>query len=218
MPDTTIRNWNSGVYAHCRCQVFHVHPGDRIGWARRRVGNTVEPPANTTLTTTSACGNSTTMVSERCCIHQYDRVDAWIASVPEFCIPLTPPLDSSFPTNTPASVPYRSGSPKRRRVNSDNSGPEKSASQFRSESISVLNERTAFSPSASHVSSSPKRSPSPTRETPIILRTAYPPVLVENVEGLEEAPPEQVEQLRGRLTEGIDSGFIPQGLSARLYT
>ncbi|KAF1969952.1 hypothetical protein BU23DRAFT_601152 [Bimuria novae-zelandiae CBS 107.79] len=168
------------------------------------------------------------MVSESPCIPQYDRISAWVASAPEFCHPLTPPSDDdsrphstplkrkramSLPANAPASSLYRSDSPKRRRTDdTDDVQPEQSASQLGSKTPLALNERNTFSPPASRVSSSPKRSSSPTRETPIILRSAYPPVLVESLNGLKEAPPEHAERLGDWLAEGIDFGFIPQGL------
>ncbi|KAF2491436.1 hypothetical protein BU16DRAFT_584714 [Lophium mytilinum] len=75
-----------------------------------------------------------------------------------------------------------------------------------------LNEKNTFSPASSRVSLNPKRSSSPTRETPGILRKAWPPVLTESFTGLKETPPEHVEQLRDRLANGVDSSFIPQGL------
>jgi hypothetical protein len=172
------------------------------------------------------------MVSESVCIPQYDRVSAWVNSA-RACLPLTPPPDGdsklrpallkrkramSLPANTPASSSYRSDSPKRRRTdNIDDIQPGQSASQLGSETPLILNERNTFSPPASRVSSSPKRSSSPTRETPIILRSAYPPVLVESLNGLKEAPPEHAERLGDRLAEGIDFGFIPQGLQVRTY-
>ncbi|KAI0571336.1 hypothetical protein A1F96_08973 [Pyrenophora tritici-repentis] len=168
------------------------------------------------------------MVSESCCIPQYDLINAWVASASKSCIPPTPPPDDdskprpaplkrkramSLPTNTPASNSYRSNSPKRRRADdTDNVQPDQSASQLGSETPLTLNEINTFSPPASRVSSSQKRSSSPTRETPIILRSAYPPVLVESLNGLKEAPPEHIERLGNRLAEGIDFGFIPQGL------
>ncbi|KAK7178074.1 hypothetical protein PSPO01_15874 [Paraphaeosphaeria sporulosa] len=167
------------------------------------------------------------MVSGSPCIPQYDRISAWVASAPEFCLPLTPPPDDdskprpplkrkramSLPANTPASSSYRSDSPKRRRTDdTDDVHPEQSASQLGSETPLALNQRNTFSPPASRVSSSPKRSSSPTRETPVILRSAYPPVLVESLNGLKEAPPEHAERLGDLLAEGIDFGFIPQGL------
>ncbi|OCK73998.1 hypothetical protein K432DRAFT_387067 [Lepidopterella palustris CBS 459.81] len=157
---------------------------------------------------------------------QYDRVSLWLASAHELCLPLTPPPDDnskqppaplkrkramSLPTSVPAS--HRSDSPKRRRTdNIDDVQPEQSASQLGSETPLALNNRNTFSPPASRVSSSPKRSSSPTRETPIILRSAWPPVLTESLNGLKEAPPEHVEQLGDRLADGVDFGFIPQGL------
>ena len=119
----------------------------------------------------------------------------------------------SLPASVPTSGSHRSDSPKRRRTDdADDVQPEQSASQLGSETPLALNERNTFSPPASRVSSSPKRSSSPTRETPIILRSAWPPVLTESLNGLKEAPPEHAERLGDRLAEGVDFGFIPQGL------
>ena len=161
------------------------------------------------------------------CMLQYDRIDSWLASGHELYLPLTPPDDDSklrtaplkrkramsLPTIVPASSSHRSDSPKRRRTeDADDVRPEQSVSQSGSENPLALNERNTFSPPASRVSSSPKRSSSPTRETPIILRSAWPPVLIESPNGLKEAPPEHAERLGDRLAEGIDFGFVPQGL------
>ena len=166
-------------------------------------------------------------------ILQYDRISSWLASGHESCLPLTPPPDDnsklrpaplkrkramSLPASVPASSSHRSDSPKRRRTDdADDIQPEQSASQLESETSLALNERNTFSPPASRVSSSPKRSSSPTRETPIILRSAWPPVLTESLNGLKEAPPEHAERLGDRLAEGVNFGFIPQGLQARAF-
>jgi hypothetical protein len=155
---------------------------------------------------------------------QYDRISFWLASVHESYLPLTPPPDndSKLPLKRKRamSLPLsaRSDSPKRRRTDdADDVRPEQSASQLGSENPLVLNERNTFSPLASRVSSSPKRSSSPTRETPIILRGAWPPVFTESLNGLKEAPPKHAERLGDRLVEGIDFGFIPQGLQVRVF-
>ncbi|KAJ4286952.1 hypothetical protein N0V90_012832 [Kalmusia sp. IMI 367209] len=136
------------------------------------------------------------MVSGSSYVTQHDRTREWVDSDFGFCSPLTPPPDNN-------SKPRPSLKRKRKRA---------TASQLGSETPLALNQKNTFSPSASRVSSSPKRSSSPTRETSIILRTAYPPVLVESLNGLKEAPPEHAERLGDRLAEGIDFGFIPQGL------
>ncbi|CCT61205.1 predicted protein [Plenodomus lingam JN3] len=117
----------------------------------------------------------------------------------------------------PASVPdssQRSDSPKRRRTDDDIDGiqPEQSASQLGSEATLNLNRTNTFSPATSRVSSGPKRSSSPTRESSRVLRSAWPPVLTESLNGLEEAPPQHVNRLGDWLVEGINSSFIPQGL------
>ncbi|KAL9114566.1 MAG: hypothetical protein Q9187_007448 [Circinaria calcarea] len=156
---------------------------------------------------------------------QYDHVSSWLASAHESCLLLTPPPDDDSKlrpaplkrrrtmSSMPASSSHRSNSPKRRRTDdTDDVQPGQSASQLGSETPLALNQRNTFSPSASGVSSSSKRSSSPTRETPIILRTAWPPVLIESLNGLKEAPPEHAERLGHRLAKGVDFGFIPQGL------
>ncbi|KAH8723061.1 hypothetical protein GQ44DRAFT_774342 [Phaeosphaeriaceae sp. PMI808] len=128
----------------------------------------------------------------------HNRVRLWLASEHEALPPLTPPPDQ------------RSDSPKRRRTdnidNIDVVQPEQSASQV------ALNRTDTFSLPTSRVSSSPKCSTSSTREIPILLRSAWPPVLTECINGLMEAPPEHVDRLGDWLAEGIDFGFIPQGL------
>lgn len=159
----------------------------------------------------------------RCFAPQHDYVDSWLASSHEDPICLTRPADDSsklryaplkrkramsLPTNA-----QRSDSPKRRRTDeSDAIQPEQSVSQVGSDISLVLNRTNTFSPSASRVSSNPKRSSSPTRETPIILRSAWPPVLTESLNGLKEAPPQPIERLGDWLAEGIDCSFIPQSL------
>ena len=122
-------------------------------------------------------------------IPQCDRTSLWLASRHDSCLPLTPLPDDdskprlaplkrkramSLPASVPASSSHRSDSPKRRRTDdADNVQPEQSVSQLGSETPLALNKRNTFSSPASRVSSSPKRS-SPTRETPIILRSAWP--------------------------------------------
>ena len=162
---------------------------------------------------------------------QHNLVRSWLgSSANDSCILLTPPPDEcskshpaplkrkramSLPTSAPVPSSHRSESPKRRRTEDvDDVHPAQSASQLGSETPLALTERNTFSPPGSRVSSSAKRSSSPTRETPIILRSAWPPVLTESLNGLREAPPEQVERLGDRLAEGVDLGFIPQGLQA----
>ncbi|KAF2680726.1 hypothetical protein K458DRAFT_392398 [Lentithecium fluviatile CBS 122367] len=94
----------------------------------------------------------------------------------------------SLPAIVPASSSQRSNSPKRRRADdSYDVRPEQSASQLGSGSPLTLNDKTAF-------------------------LDEYPPVLVESLNGLEEAPPDHAERLGDRLAEGIDFGFIPQNL------
>jgi hypothetical protein len=154
-------------------------------------------------------------------------LDLWLASPGAVYTPITPPLNSrhradttskkrkramSVPLRTPGSNSFRSESPKRRRAEDfDDVQPEQSASQVGSETLS-LNLKTTLTPIASRVSSTQKRSPSPTRETPIILKGAWPPVLTESLSGLQDAPPKHVDSLGDRLAEGVDFGFIPIGL------
>lgn len=124
----------------------------------------------------------------------------------------------SLPANPSIPSPHRSVSPKRRRTETtDDVRPTESVSQVGKETQLTLNERTTFSPPTSRFSSSPKRASSPTRETPIILRSACPPILVETSDGLKETPPEYAERLGNRLAEGIDFGFIPQGLQVCIH-
>ena len=155
---------------------------------------------------------------------QCDRTSLWLASGHDSCLPLTPLPDDdskprpaplkrkramSLPASVPASSSHCSDSLKRRRTdNADDIQPEQSASQLGSETPLALNERNTFSPPASRVSSSPKRSSSPTRETPVILRSAWPPVLTESLNGLKEAPPEHAERLGDRLAKGVDFGLF----------
>lgn len=161
---------------------------------------------------------------------QRDRITSWLAS--EHASPLTPPPNDglelrqctskrkramSLPASAPAGS-QRSDSPKRRRTDvdiDDDIEPEQSASQLGSEALLTLNRTNTFSPPASRVSSGLKRSSSPTRETPLILRSAWPPVLTESLNGLKEDPPKHVDRLGDWLAEGIDFGFIPQGLKVR---
>ncbi|KAH4354204.1 hypothetical protein HBH97_254470 [Parastagonospora nodorum] len=125
----------------------------------------------------------------------------------------------SLPTRVPASSSQRSDSPKRRRTDeSDDVHPEQSASQLGCDTRLALNHTNTFSPPTSRVSSTPKRSSSPTRETPIILRSAWPPVITESLNGLKESPPEHADSLGDWLAEGVDFGFIPQGLQHTIKT
>lgn len=162
---------------------------------------------------------------------QHNRIKLWLASRHGDILPLTPPPDDdprlrqaplkrkramSLPANVPASSSQRSDSPKRRRTDDmDDVQPEQSVSQLGSEAALALNRTNTFSPPASRVSSGSKRPSSPTRETPIMLRSALPPVWTESLNGLKEAPPEPVDRLGDWLAEGVDFGFIPQGLQVR---
>jgi hypothetical protein len=160
----------------------------------------------------------------------HNCVTSWLASDDTSLSPLTPPPDvvptsrwdtlkrkraMSLPSNVPTSQSQRSDSPKRRRTDDEDIGPEQSASQLGSEASLALNRTNTFSPPASRVSSGPKRSQSPTRETPIILRSAQPPIWTESLNGLKEGPPENVDRLGDYLAQDADSGFIPQGLQVR---
>jgi len=164
-------------------------------------------------------------LDSRAPIPQNDRVGLWIASTCISCVTLTPLADDdrklrsailkrkramSLPANVPTSSSQRSESPERRRTgDTDDVQPEQSASQLGNETLLPLGRSNTFSPPTSQVSSSP------TRETPIALRSAWPPVLTESLNGLQEAPPDHVERLRDWLAEGVDFGFIPQGLQVR---
>jgi hypothetical protein len=163
----------------------------------------------------------------------HDRINSWLASGVTTLPPLTPPPDGVVPkprqgtskreramsllSNAPTSHSQRSDSPKRRRIDGDDIRPEQSASQLGSEASLALNQTNTFSPPASRVSSGRKRSQSPAREAPIILRSAQPPVWTESLNGLEEAPPEHVDRLGDWLAEGADVGFNPQGLQVREF-
>ena len=48
-----------------------------------------------------------------------------------------------------------------------------------------------------------------TRETPVIIRSAWPLAVTESLNGLKDYPPEQVERLE-RLAESVDFGFSTQ--------
>jgi hypothetical protein len=138
---------------------------------------------------------------------QHTLVSSWLDTAQEIYNPLTPPPDEdskprsgplkrkramSLPTSLHASSLHCSESPKRRKTDdADDIQPEQNASQLGGGTPLALTERNTFSPPGSRVSSSVKRSSSPTRETPIILRSAWPPVLTESLNGLREVPPEQ---------------------------
>jgi hypothetical protein len=125
----------------------------------------------------------------------------------------------SLPTNASGTSSHRSDSPKRRKFNdADDVEPAQSVSQFGSETVLVLKDHNTFQPPASRVSSSVKRATSPTRETPIILRSASPPVLTESLNGLRESPPGHVEQLGDYLATGVDFHFIPKGLKVQFIS
>jgi hypothetical protein len=159
-----------------------------------------------------------------------DRTKSWVTSTQDRQLPPSPPPDEvapkpsslkrkramSLPPTVPLPISRRSDSPKRQRTEPDDDVlPQQSASQLSSNRPFPLHDKNTFSPPTSRLSSSPKRSPSPTRETPIILRTAWPPVVVESPNGLQVAPPAHVERLGDRLADGVDSGFIPKGLEVR---
>lgn len=148
---------------------------------------------------------------------------SWLYST--YQLPLTPPANDDddvsqltprkrkrkrVMSNAPSSD--RSESPKRRRTAND---VPLAYSLSGSETPLTLNHTNTFSASASRASSQPKRTKSPARETPIILRNASPPILTEGLNGLQEAPPDHIERLADRLAEGIDSCFIPQALEVR---
>lgn len=123
---------------------------------------------------------------------------------------------SSFPVETSSAraSSRRSDSPKRRRVDDNDATDDtaQSASQIGSETVLPLTERSTFVPPTSRASSGILRSRSPTRETPIILKSALPPVLTESLNGMEAPPPAHIQQLGDYLLTNIDSHFIPPGL------
>lgn len=125
---------------------------------------------------------------------------------------------SSFPADRSSAQASsrRSDSPKRRRVDHNDAADDvdtaQSASQVGSESVLSLTERSTFVPPTSRASSSILRSRSPTRETPIILKSASPPVLTESLNGIETPPPAHIQQLGDYLLTNIDTHFIPLGL------
>ncbi|KAF2450238.1 hypothetical protein P171DRAFT_426669 [Karstenula rhodostoma CBS 690.94] len=157
---------------------------------------------------------------------QSDLISSWLLSTQNSCFLPSPPPDEaalepfpappkrkramSLPTTTPVPSSHRSDTQKRRRIEySDNVLPEQSASQLGSNTPLTLNEKNTFS-SRSRLFS--KRSSSPARETPIILRNVWPPVIAESLNGVRDAPLKHVERLSDRLPEGVDCGFIPKGL------
>ena len=164
-----------------------------------------------------------------------DRISSWLAFEQEFDLPSSPPSDNDhlkictapFKRKCAMTIPLKDmsitssrcgSSPKRRRVDdNDDIQPEQSISQVGSKGLLVLNERNTFSPHTSHVSLNVKRSSSPTRETQVILRNAWPPVLTESFGGLKEAPPVHVERLGDRLAAGVDFHFIPWSLQVRPF-
>ena len=154
------------------------------------------------------------------------RVSSWLASTIPDSSTIISPLESdhesasvtrkrkramSLPMSAPTSTSHYSDISKRRRTDDpDDIHPEQSASQVGSE-ILALNKRNTFTPPVSRISAI-RRTSSPTRETPIVLRSAWPPVLTESLNGLKDAPPKHVGTLGDRLADGIDFAFIPIGL------
>jgi hypothetical protein len=158
-------------------------------------------------------------------------VETWLKSTDDARCLLTPPPEHvvvphphtlkrkramSLPANASAPPSHRGESPKRRRVDdAEDVEPSQSASQLGSESLLPLKDSNTFPPPASRASSSLSRARSPTRESPIILKSASPPVLTESLNGLQEPPPQHVDQLGDYLAAGVDLHFIPQGLKVR---
>lgn len=147
-----------------------------------------------------------------------DRTRSWVTSTQHYFPPSPPPDESAREPVTlkrKRTMSHRIDSPKRQRTEPEHFeelSPEQSASQLSSSTSFPLHENTTFSPQ-SRLSS--KRSSSPTRETPTILRSAWPPVVVESLNGLKVAPPTHVERLGEKLADGVDSRFIPKGLEVR---
>jgi hypothetical protein len=158
-------------------------------------------------------------------------VETWLKSTGDARCPLTPPPEHvvvphphklkrkramSLPTNAAGPPLLRGESPKRRRVDdAEDIEPAHSASQLGSDSLLPLKDSNTFPPPASRASSSLSRARSPTRESPIILKSASPPVLTESLNGLQEPPPQHVDQLGEYLAAGVDLHFIPRGLKVR---
>jgi len=146
--------------------------------------------------------------------HHNDRISEWQNS----CLSLANSHNNSkrerslsLPTDEPASGSLRSGSPKRRRLHdSDDIQPEQSASQHAV--APTLNTRNTFSPSPSGLSSGPQRSPSPLRDTKLLLEKVCPPIITRGYAGLSQAPPQYVDALGDRLANGTNVAFIPHGL------
>ena len=155
---------------------------------------------------------------------QNDRVALWLHTTDDTYYPLTPPPDHEprspslkrkrrAMSDMQAYSSSRNETAKRQRIDeNDDISPEQSASQLDRDTPLPLNRINTFSPPTSRVSSDPKRSYSPTRETPTLLRSASPPVLTESLNGLKEPLLEQVELLGDRLADRVDSRFIPLGL------
>lgn len=158
-------------------------------------------------------------------------VDIWLKSMHDARYPLTPPPEHviaphshmrkrkramSVPANASGTTSHRGECPKRRKFDdAEDVELAQSASRFGSESMLPLRDSNTFPPPASRASSNLSRARSPTRETPIILKSASPPVLTESLNGLREPPPQQVEYLGDYLAAGVDLHFIPQGLKVR---
>lgn len=142
-----------------------------------------------------------------------DRISEWQISC---AFPTTPsnPLKrerSMCPEDEPTSDSPCHGSPKRQRLH--NSEDIQSSPQFANKL--TLNAGNTFGPlsESSGFSSDPQRSPSPTRISRQDLKEARPPIIFHSICGLNEAPPQLVEELGDRLANGVNSGFIPHGLS-----
>jgi hypothetical protein len=73
----------------------------------------------------------------------------------------------------------------------------------------VLDTQKTFNLNDGQVSSDRKR------KTAITPSSGKRPVLIESLNGLEEAPPTYVDKLGDRLAMGVDAAFIPQHLQAR---
>lgn len=115
------------------------------------------------------------------------------------------------PEDEPTSDSPCHGSPKRQRLH--NSEDIQSSPQFANKL--TLNAGNTFGPlsESSGFSSDPQRSPSPTRISRQDLEKARPPIIFHSISGLDEAPPQLVQELGDRLANGVNSGFIPHGLS-----
>ncbi|KAH8726038.1 hypothetical protein GQ44DRAFT_579865, partial [Phaeosphaeriaceae sp. PMI808] len=74
----------------------------------------------------------------------------------------------------------------------------------------TLNETNTFSPSSSQFGTrSPRRANSPPRKKIAVLASASPPTITKPSLGLKKPLPQKVRDVKERLGEGLDKGWIP---------